>query len=227
LGEHAYRVIRERIITVELGPGSAFSEAGIASQLGLSKTPVREALTALQRDGLVTAVPRSGYRVSAVTLAETRDLLAVRSVLETEAAGLAATRSGDAEELVALNDLCRIGFEPADKGSIRRFLRANTDFHWTVARMGGNHRLASMLRDVLDELERVFHVGLAVAADPMSMVHEHQDLVRAILSGDAAEARRVAEAQSRASQLMVLSGLLSSPSLLSASITADPAAALR
>ena len=220
LTEQAFDSIKRRIIQLDLPPGQRFTESQLASDLGLSKTPVREALARLERDGLVELIARSGYRVSDVTLKDARDLLAVRALLETEAAGLAAARIGDGKQLQALNELCRITYDPSDRSSIARFLEANTEFHATVAEAGGNERLADMLRTILDQLERLFHLGLALTTTSEEMVHEHQDLVRAIMSGNVAEARAVAEAQTRASQLMVLEGLLSSPSLLATNIVA-------
>lgn len=220
LTEHAFDSIKRRIIQLDLPPGQRFTESQLASELGLSKTPVREALAKLEREGLVEVIARSGYRVSDVTLKDARDLLAVRTLLETEAAGLAAARIGDGKQLQALNELCRITYDPSDRSSIARFLEANTEFHATVAEAGGNEQLAEMLRTVLDQLERLFHLGLALTTTSEEMVHEHQDLVRAIMSGNVAEARAVAEAQTRASQLMVLEGLLSSPSLLATNIVA-------
>jgi DNA-binding GntR family transcriptional regulator len=220
LTEQAFDSIKRRIIQLDLPPGGRFTESQLASELGLSKTPVREALARLEREGLVELIARSGYRVSDVTLKDARDLLAVRTLLETEAAGLAAARIGDGKQLQALNELCRITYDPRDRSSIARFLEANTEFHATVAEAGGNERLAEMLRTILDQLERLFHLGLALTTTSEEMVHEHHDLVRAIMSGDVAEARAVAEAQTRASQLMVLDGLLSSPSLLATNIVA-------
>lgn len=220
LTEQAFDSIKRRIIQLDLPPGQRFTESQLAAELGLSKTPVREALARLEREGLVELIARSGYRVSDVTLKDARDLLAVRTLLETEAAGLAAARIGDGKQLQALNELCRISYDPRDKSSIARFLEANTEFHATVAEAGGNERLADMLRTILEQLERLFHLGLALTTTSEEMVHEHQDLVRAIMSGNVAEARAVAEAQTRASQLMVLDGLLSSPSLLATNIVA-------
>ena len=76
--EQAYETIKRRIIQLELPPGSQFTEGQLAAIGGTSKTPVREALVRLQRDGLVDALPRSGYRVAPVTLKDTRDLCEFR-----------------------------------------------------------------------------------------------------------------------------------------------------
>ena len=70
----AYRAIRRQIIDLTLPPGSSFTEGSLAQQWRTSKTPVREALARLRRDGLVTALPRAGYVVSPITLQDTDDL---------------------------------------------------------------------------------------------------------------------------------------------------------
>jgi DNA-binding GntR family transcriptional regulator len=220
LTERAQETIKRKIISLALPPGAPFTEAQLARELGLSKTPVREALARLEQEGLVEILPRSGYRVAPVTLQDARDLLAVRTLLETEAAGLAASRMSVGRELKRLNELCRVSYDARDASSITRFLQANTEFHATVAEAGGNRRLAVMLCDVLDQLERLFHLGIALTSSGEQMVHEHQDVVRAIMAGDVAAARASAEAQTRASAVMVLNGLLSSPSLQATNIVA-------
>jgi len=215
---HAYQVLKRRLITLEIPAGGFFTEPQLARELALSKTPVREALARLQSEGLVEVAGRSGYRASPVTLKDTRDLMALRILLEGEAAALAATRIVDAGYLQTLNELCRVSYDPKDRASITNFLAANTRFHATVARAGGNDRLADVLERVLDQSERLFHLGLSLTSRAEEIVHEHQDLMKAIMSGDAKSAREIAVSQSRAAQAMVLDALLSSPSLVTASI---------
>jgi DNA-binding GntR family transcriptional regulator len=221
---NAYRVIKRRLITLDIPAGALVTEAQLARDLQLSKTPVRDALTRLQSEGLVEVVGRHGYRAAPVTLKGTRDLMALRTLLEAEAAALAATQILDGGHLQTLNELCRVSYDPGDRASITRFLEANTVFHATVARAGGNARLADVLERVLDEAERLFHLGLSLTSRADEIVHEHQDLVKAIMSGDARLAREIAESQSRAAQAMVLDALLASPALLTMSITPGPTA---
>src|SRR5262249_37093509 len=90
LTDRAYKVITTRLIELKMPPGVTFTEAALASDLGISKTPVREALGRLRLEGLVEVAARSGYRVTPVTLKDAHDLFAVRLILETEAASLAA-----------------------------------------------------------------------------------------------------------------------------------------
>ncbi|MDQ1436675.1 MAG: hypothetical protein QOK43_304 [Acidimicrobiaceae bacterium] len=216
----AYTAVKRRIIDLTLPPGASFSEGELAMELGFSKTPVREALARLRQERLVEAVARSGYRVTPVTVKGAHDLFQLRALLEGEAAAIAAERGGDLDTLLELEKLCQASYDPDDQSSISRFLEANTKFHVTVATIGGNDALATMLQQVLEQLERLFHLGLALNSRSNEMVHEHQELLAAVKSGDPDAARRAATAQTGSSQLMVLNAMLSSDSVLSANIVA-------
>lgn len=218
LSDSAYRDIKRRILDLRLPPGTAFTEGELVADLGLSKTPIRDALARLRQEGLVEAIARSGYRVTPVTIKDARDLMSLRTLLEGEAAALAASRGTELGLLKELEDLCMTSYEPGDRDSIVNFLTANHEFHLAVAQLSGNWWLAETLRQVLEQLERVMHVGLALTSRADEIVHEHKDLVTAILSGDADKAREVAVAQSHKAQLMVLSGLLSSDAILSTNL---------
>jgi DNA-binding GntR family transcriptional regulator len=219
--ETAYDQIRRRIIRLEIPPGGGFTEAQIAADLGLSKTPVREALAQLRRERLVQIDARSGCRAAPVTLKDTIDLAVFRGLLEGEAASLAAGRLTDMTQLQALERLCQASYRPDDPASIDDFLERNTSFHCTIARAGGNDRLAAALEDALQQMERLFRIGLMYSSRADEIIHEHTDLLDAIKSGDADAARSVALAQSRAAQKMIVDGMLSSPEVLSANIGAS------
>lgn len=219
LTEEAYQTIKRRIINLDLLPGMPFTEVQLAMELSLSKTPVREALGWLQREGLVELSVRSRYRVAPVTLKDVRDLFSLRLLLDGEAASLAASHMTDAAQLQALEELSQIGYDPRDHASIAQFLSVNTRFHTMIARAGGNNRLAAALEQVIDQMERLFHMGLALTSRAEENVREHQQLVRAIMRGDAEQARDVAIAHTRASQTMVIDSLLSSEELLSTNVT--------
>ena len=218
LTDQAYAAIKSRLIYLELPPGQAFTEASLARELRFSKTPVREALTRLRRDGLVEPTARSGYHVTPVTLKDARDLFALRVLLEGEAACLAARHMEDPRHLVVLDQLCKSSFNPQDASSVKTYMRNNTEFHLTVARASGNAHLARTLELVLDQMERLFNIGLSLTNRSDEIVHEHTDLVQAIVSGDECAAREIAVAQILSSQRMVLDALLLSPSLLSTNL---------
>ena len=214
----AYLEIKRRIIRLEIPPGGSFTEGQIAADLGFSKTPVREALAQLRRERLVVIDARSGCRASPVTIKDAMDLGAFRGLLEGEAASLAAHSVRDVEQLRALDSLCDASYHAGDSTSIDEFLGLNTEFHCTIARAGGNERLAAALEEVLHQLERLFRIGLLYTSRADEIVHEHKDLVGAIMAGDAEAARSVAIAQARAAQKMIVDGLISSPEILATNI---------
>jgi DNA-binding GntR family transcriptional regulator len=161
----AYRAIRRQIIDLTLPPGSGFTETSLAQQWHISKTPVREALARLRRDGLVDALPRAGYVVSPVTLQDTDDLCALRSLLSSEAAGAAARRGLTAPTLERLEVLSKVPFALA-AGEVEQeeSLRAGIEFEGIIVNFSGNNRLSKAVVDVLDELERVLR--MAALIDP-------------------------------------------------------------
>lgn len=218
LNEEAYLTIKRRIIRLDMPPGMPFTEGQLAADLALSKTPVREALGWLQREGLVELPARRRYRVAPVTLSDVRDWFSLRILLEDEAARLAANQGMETSELQTLMDLSKIGYDSREPGSISEFLAANTRFHAIIARAGGNRRLAAVLEQVLDQMERLHYMGLALMSRSDENVQEHQEIVRAIMHGDGNRAREVVNAHTRASQIMVIESLLSSKELLATNL---------
>ena len=206
--DFAYAEIKARILRLEMPPGSAFTESELAEALNVSKTPVREALTRLRREALVEIGTRTRYRVTPIILKDIRDLFALRTLLEAEAASQAAVRLKDQEQLQVLEDLCRVSYSPDNIESIMAFLEHNTRFHLTVAEASGNARLVSVLAGLLEHMNRLFHLGLSLMPRPELIIHEHTELVNAIVRGDPKAARKIAIEQCRASQQMVIDGLL-------------------
>lgn len=206
--ETVYARIKRAIVCVDIPADYRLTAGEVVAKYGTDESSARQALEQLDREGLLEHEPDSGYRVTPVTLDDARELCAVRVLLEGEAASRAATRLEDVERLQDLEDLCQASYDPDNPQSIREFLRLNTRFHTTVAELGGNARLARMLAQVLEELERLFHIGLASTSRVDEVVHEHRDLVDAIVAGDANAAADIARSQAYAAQKMVVEALL-------------------
>ncbi|MFE5325077.1 GntR family transcriptional regulator [Embleya sp. NPDC056575] len=165
----AYRAIRRQLIDLTLSPGSSFTETSLARQWDISKTPVREALARLRRDGLVAALPRAGYVVRPITLQDTDDLCGLRTLLSGEAASEAARRGVDGPALERLEVLAQVHFAlAAGRVGQEEALRASIEFEAIIANSGGNTRLAKAIVDVLDELERVLRMAALIAPDAAS-----------------------------------------------------------
>jgi len=217
-----YHQLKHQILSLELPPGRLVTEAELAQAFGISKTPVREALSHLQHEALVEVVGRSGYRITPLTLKQARELFGLRTVLEGEAAALAAQRDLEPDELEQLDRWAAATYDPKDPASVASFLELNTELHCAIARLGGNERLTAVLHGVLQELERFFRVGLSLTARSSQIAHEHGEVTHAIASGDADGAHARAVEQCLASQEMILAALALSDSLATASIAPAP-----
>lgn len=202
-----YASLRRQVITGQYRPGQRLVEGELARSWGVSKSPLREALKALQHEGLVEAIPRRGYVVTPITVKQVQDLFDLRFVLEREAAARAA-RSATPEQLEEIQRLVGTPYVVGDLESQSRFLAQNKAFHLAVARVTGNQRLVAVLERLLDELERLFHLGLDVKDRAQDMVREHEELIAAIRARDIAAVARVIEAQIENSRQMVLGGIL-------------------
>jgi DNA-binding GntR family transcriptional regulator len=217
--EEARREIQRRIIHLEMMPGETFTEGDLAASLGMSKTPVREALNLLSVDGYVAVAPRIGYRVTSVTLRDVQDLFELRELLETEATVLAARRRLSAADVAKLESLA----ESRSASDLSAFLADNTAFHAHIARCSGNGMLAQMVEHVLLQHERLFRLTSQLIERSEDMVHEHHDLVAALVAGDEQAARKCVLEQLKHAQNMVFQALMSSESILDARIViAEP-----
>jgi DNA-binding GntR family transcriptional regulator len=216
--ELVYEQLRAAIMRLELWPSESFSETDLVDRLQTSRAPVRDALARLRREGLVQSSPRAGHRVAPMTVKDAHDLFNLRTLLEAETAALAALAGGDVEHLRELDRLCSAHYDPREPDSIAEFLQRNAAFHLAVARLADNNRMTAMVARAVDE--RYMHLGLRLTPRAADIVHEHQELVAAIVAGDADAARRVALAQAQSSHRMVLDALLNSAEVLTVNLGA-------
>jgi len=214
LARRAYEALKQDILTCTLRPGTQIYEGELAARYGTSKTPVREALNLLGQEGLVEVLPRRGYLVAPVTLRDVQEVFQLRLVLETAAAELAAEHITE-EGLRQLNALVAVRYTYGDRASYARFLRANREFHVAVAQASGNGRLAAFVGKLLEDMERILHLGLDLRDSADEMAAEHAELVDALLRGDSALARRVVTDQLQTSRKRVLEALVGSESAAS------------
>ena len=196
----AYVEIRRRIVELELRPGVAFSEGELATELGLSKTPVREALLLLGAEGLVFPRPGAGYRVAAVTLKDVRSICAHRKLLEVAAVERSAVVGLDGRMASYLTDLLE-GDE-----NLPLALSRNAMFHTMLSRQDDD--LTRDLSRALVKVDRV--VRLAFGTVPPDNLREHRELLRAVLDGDPKTAGALAAEHADATERALLDALLSS-----------------
>jgi DNA-binding GntR family transcriptional regulator len=205
--ETAYGMLHDAIVDCTIPPGTRFTQDELETRTGLGKTPVREALQRLVKDGLVRVAPRKGYRVTEVTERDVEELCALRLLVEPRAAVLAAERGLSADQVAALTKLARVGYEVADPASMRAFHRANRAFHATIASACGNARMAQLVDQLLAESQRMIQFGLMLAPHSESAVHDHKALVAALRRKDTRRTRQLVEQEIRATRAMILESL--------------------
>ncbi len=146
--DHAYQVLRRKIILKELQPGQRLSETKLAEQIELSRTPIREALPRLRTDGLVIMVPNSGAWVASPSLQEMEHVFDVREGLECMAAERAA-RFATLSQICLLEEKIEEEAEVFRARNFEQYLGVNTAFHRTLAEAGGNPVLVEYVEKLL------------------------------------------------------------------------------
>ncbi len=220
LADSAYRRIKDEIVTCALAPGTTVTEGDLSERFGFGRTPVRDALRRLEQEQLVQVHPRQGCTIAPINVKQVQDVFALRLLLETEAASLAAGKL-TAPMIAKLQALCSVKYDQEDSASMAAFLRGNTEFHVTVAYAAHNDRLAEIVSNLLDNMERLFHAGLKIENRSHSIAHEHSDLLEALISGDSESARSITAAQVHKAQRMIMYGLMADPALLSVSLAPE------
>lgn len=154
LAEQAYIALRTEIIYAGLKPDEIVTESELAVRLGFSKTPVRDALRALVKDGFITALPRKGYVVRPIGINDIKEILQLRMILEPAIAADAA-RQITAEDLDELNGLLEL---QRNETSVDKMTNAARDFHTKIIQVSQNVRALKMLLPLFDETTRMHHV---------------------------------------------------------------------
>ena len=180
--------LRELIIARTLPPGEHLVESALADRLDVSRGPVREALQALHSQGWVELRPSRGAFVHQPSAQEVDEVFAVRTALESEAAGLAAERIGPAD-LVALREICGWGREAVAAGDEAAVVSANSALHRRIAELSGNGLLSEYIGS-LDQRVRWHYRPIVRDRGPDSW-DEHDLLLAALEAHDCDEAARV------------------------------------
>lgn len=204
--------MRRDIIRCRLAPGQEVTESGLAERYGVGKTPIREGLARLAHERLVQPLPRIGYRVTPITLSDTKELLAFRRIVESEAARLAAGRC-NIPQLRRLDELCELPRDPRDAKSVDRLLRANVDFHAAVAASSGNAKLTAAVVQALEEIARVLYLAVQLNGQGITLSHRHERLLKALADGDGDAAAKTVLEQIGRLERIIVDTALNSPQL--------------
>ncbi len=206
LPDRIYSALKHRILTCSLQPGRRLMEKDLSQELGVSRTPLREALNRLALEQLVFLTPYRGYTVAPVQLDDIRKLSELRLIVESESAALAAERATEGD-LDLLEKSAKLHYQPGDRATYLQYLRDNSAFHQALVRSTGNERLESVVASVLDQIQRPLYLGLDTGLDAEAATAEHYEVLDAVRKRDSAKARQVMAEQIRRAEMRILASV--------------------
>ncbi|WP_089609369.1 GntR family transcriptional regulator [Dehalobacterium formicoaceticum] len=212
LGDIVFETIREAIISGYLRPGERLMEVQLAEEMGVSRTPVREAIRKLEQEGFLVIVPRKGAYVAGISLKDIADVFEIRASMESLAAGLAAQRITE-EELNTLKDMVVSFAESADHHDLKDIVHTDTDFHDIIYKASRNERLIPIINNLREQIQRYRATSLAFPGRIKITVEEHRKMVEAISNKNVVLAQNLARAHVENSMDSMLVALKSSNQL--------------
>jgi len=204
LRQKAYQLLKQKIISGELAPGSLLTESELAVSIGVSKTPVREALSQLEHDKLVSPIPRKGYLVTTITLKDIQEIFEIRLILERAATILAAERITK-RELAKVERYLELNFDPRDQESFYQYIQANKEFHMEIARASHNGRLIEHLAQVFIDAQRLQYMDLTIGESSWAWQRDHERIIEALRKRDQKSAAAAVEEALEESRTRLLS----------------------
>lgn len=192
LRDLVFAAMREAILSGKLKPGERLMEVQLAEEMGVSRTPVREAIRKLELEGLVVMVPRKGAYVAGLTLKDVAEVFEIRSSLEGLAAALAADRITD-EEVEALDNILKEISEAVAKGDIDKVIKKDGEFHQILFSASRNSRLAQMINNLKEQIDRFRVQSFSNPVRLKSVLSEHKEILDAIKQGDIENAEKLAK----------------------------------
>lgn len=200
--QQAYAVLRSAIVCGELRPGTRLSENELAGELGVSRTPVREALLRLREDQLVDVVPQLGTFVTAISDTAVKDAQFLREAVECAAVRLTTERAQQTD-VARLRDILHRQETARDAADFDAWFALDDEFHHALCDLSGRPIAWQIGRRANGHLDRVRRLSLPVPSYLAEMVDEHRRVVDAVDLGDP----DLAEAALRHHLRMVLSGV--------------------
>lgn len=191
LRDMVYKSLRKEILTGRINPGEHLLELEISSKLGVSRTPVREALRMLELEGLVIMLPRRGARVSKITEKSMQDVLEVRESLDALCVELACERI-TAQEKEELRRACEAFEKAVATNDSRKIAEADVRFHDILMKAAKNDRLVDIEENLSQSMYRFRYEYINEGSGHDNLVAEHRRIYDSVINGDRIEAAAAA-----------------------------------
>ncbi len=206
LREVVCETLRDAIRKGVLKPGERLMEIQLAEELGVSRTPVREAIRKLELEGYVIMMPRRGTYVANLSIRDVNEVFEIRTSLDSLASGLAAERITD-EELERLQRLLVLIGGYIESNNMEKIVETDTEFHDLLYQASRNSRLVGIIFNLREQLTRFRATSMAFPGRLKETLEEHRRLVEAIAQGDVKEAQAAAEDHMEKSEQTLLKSM--------------------
>jgi DNA-binding GntR family transcriptional regulator len=191
--EIAYRILKEKIVTLELPPASLLNEGELMIELNLGRTPIREALQRLAFENLVVILPRRGTIVADLNISDLQKVFELRLELEASAVRFAAERA-TAEQITEMDRLFATSGDIIRNGDYHQLIRLDIESHRLFAQAAHNEFLAETLERLYTHVLRLWYVSLHKVERLQEAIQEHHDIILAIKARDAERAAEIMRA---------------------------------
>lgn len=183
LRDVVFNTLRQAILTGEMKPGERLMEIHLANKLGVSRTPIREAIRKLELEGLVIMIPRRGAEVAQITWKNLKDVLEVRKALDVLAIELACERMTQ-EELQKLCKACEAFKDATKNGDLRKIAESDVVLHDIIVYSTRNNRLIQLVNNLSEQMYRYRFEYIKDVSQHERLVKEHNDIYESILKKD-------------------------------------------
>lgn len=192
LRDVVFENLREAIVEGKLNPGQRLMEVQLAEQLGVSRTPVREAIRKLELEGLVVMLPRKGAYVANMSLKDIIDVLEIRSSLEGLAASLAAERISP-KNLKELEEIAKDFEKSAKSSDVETLLKKDVEFHECIFKSTNNKKLHHLITSLWEQVYRFRATYISDYESIVNIINEHKCILNSIKKGDSELAKQYAK----------------------------------
>ena len=191
LRDVVFQTLRQAILREDLAPGERLMEIPLANKLGVSRTPLREAIRMLEQEGLVVMIPRRGAQVAGISEKSLRDVLEVRKSLEKLAVELACERMTE-EDMKEMNRAEEAFSAAVHEGDALRIAETDEQFHDVIYNSTGNTKLVQLLNNLREQMYRYRLEHIKDEKSRLSLLEEHQRMMTALRSRDVELAKKAA-----------------------------------
>lgn len=191
LRDMVFDVLMNAIMRGQLSPGERLLEVQLAEEMGVSRTPVREAIRRLELEGFVVMLPRKGAYVAGLSIDDVENVYEIRTALETLAVRLAAQRMVD-EDYRLLDELVERMQATWQEGDVDAWVKLDANFHELLYRFSRNDRLVQLMSNVMEQISRYRILSLANVEVRHNSLAEHQEVISALRLRDSEEAAAAA-----------------------------------